>query len=43
MNRDKQDQRKRGFRYSKESERTFFFYATMAMFVFYMLSRLLSG
>ncbi len=43
MNQDKKNHKKRGFRYSKESERTFFFYATMAMFVFYMLSRLLSG
>ncbi len=43
MNQDKQNHRKRGFRYSKESERTFFFYATVAMFFFYGLLRLLSS
>ena len=40
MNQDKQDHRKRGFRYSKESERTFFFYATIVMLIVWICLRI---
>jgi hypothetical protein len=38
------ENRKKGIlRYSREAERTFFFYATVAMFIFYGLLKLLGG
>ena len=44
MKRIKHDHPKRGItKYTKESERSFFFYATMAMFMVYVCLRLFGG
>jgi hypothetical protein len=42
MKEEKNNQGERGItRFSKEAERTFFFYATLVMFAFYLILRLL--
>jgi len=43
MKKVKNNRSERGItRYSKETERTFFFYATLVMFIFYILLRLVA-
>ena len=44
MNKHKKKERRMGItRFTKETERAFFFYATVAMFLLYGLSKLLGG
>ena len=44
MERSKNDPPKRGItRYTREAERAFFFYATIAMFIVYLCFRLFGG